>query len=106
MKIAPRTAYYRYNQLKAYFESIGVSEGGAEKDSSTEGPQEPKTPRTPKAPKTPRKKTPKKGKVEGDDEQENEPTTPVMKMEGVVIKKEELEEKLESVVKMEDDSDV
>lgn len=97
MNLAPSTAYYRYNQLKSYFESIGVSDVGVEKELSCGGAEGPKTPK-----KTPKKakKTPKK--INDDDELESP-----IKMEGVVIQKEEeLEHKWELAVKMEEDVEI
>lgn len=96
MQIVPGTAYYRYNQLKSYFESIGVSDVGVEKEPSCGGADEPKTPtKTPKK----AKKTPKKI---NDDELE-----PPIKMEGVVIpKEEEAEHESELAVGMEDDIEI
>lgn len=101
MKIVPGTAYYRYKQLKTYFENSGVTYGGAEKDPSTEGQGEPKTPK-----KTPRKSTKKSPKKVDDEDEEEHELKPVLEMEAVFIKKEEEQEsKLEPAVKVEDDSD-
>lgn len=98
MKIALSTSYYRYNQLKSYFESMGVSEGGVEKEPSTGGPETPR-----KTPRKTKRKTPKKV----DDDEPEQEGKPVLKMEGVVIKNEEDQEnKPGPDVKMEDDTEV